>query len=105
MQIASPTLGSYYSGCHYVLRGKMSKIELFGFPTSPYVLKVAAYLGFKHLEYEFIGVNPLNYQELSFAKVRQVPVIRSGDEWCFDSDQIALWLEQRFPERPLLPQE
>ncbi len=81
----------------------LGPIKLYGFPTSPYVLKVAGYLGFKHLSYEFVGVNPVNFEQIAFSNQRQVPVLQIEDEWKNDSDNIAVWLDELFPQRPLLP--
>ncbi len=80
-------------------------ITLYGFPTSPYVLKVAGCLGFKQLDFQFVGVSPINYRQIAFTGTRQVPVLKVGDDWRSDSDDIALWLEELFPERPLLPEQ
>lgn len=81
------------------------RIELFGFPTSPYTLKVAGYLGLKGLNYRFIGVSPITYREVAFATRRQVPVLKVNDEWRQDSDDIGVWLDALFPDTPLLPSE
>ena len=70
-----------------------SAIELYGFPTSPYTMKVAGYLCYKNLNFQFIGVNPASFQEVAFSNVQQVPILKIGDEWRGDSDRIALWLE------------
>ena len=78
-------------------------IELFGFPTSPYTMKVAGYLEYKQLNYRFTGVNPISYREVRFSDVRQVPILKIGEDWLADSDDIALWLDDVFPQRPLLP--
>lgn len=79
-------------------------IKLYGFPTSPYVAKVAGYLVYKNLRYEFVGVNPLNFEQIMFTKQRQVPVLQIGSQWKKESDDIALWLDELFPKMPLLPE-
>ncbi len=79
------------------------EIELYGFPTSPYTLKVVGYLGYKKLHYRFRGVSPINYREINFTKLRRVPVLRIGSEWREDSDHIGLWIDEKFPETALLP--
>lgn len=81
-----------------------ANIELFGFPTSPYTIKVAGCLGFKQLGYQFTGVNPITYREIAFTGFRQVPVLQIGDECREDSDNIARWLDESFSHRPLLPE-
>jgi len=82
-----------------------TEIELFGFPTSPYTMKVAGYLEYKQLNYRFTGVNPINYREVRFANVRQVPILKIGEDWRADSDDIAPWLDDRYRHRPLLPDD
>lgn len=75
----------------------MSEIKLFAFPTSPYAMKVACYLAFRQLDYQFIGVSPINFQQIRFTGKRQVPVLQIGDEWKLESQHIMLWLEEVYP--------
>ncbi len=82
----------------------MADIKLYGYSTSPFVRKVAACLYYKHLPFEHIPVNPVDPDRMiGFTGGRQVPVLAIGDEWKLDSTPIAIWLDERYPERPLLP--
>ena len=84
----------------------MSDIKLYGYATSPFVRKVAACLYYKKLSFEHVPVNPVDPKTtIGFTGGTQVPVLTIGDEWKTDSTPIALWLDETFPERPLLPQE
>lgn len=84
----------------------MSDIKLYGYSTSPFVRKVAACLYYKQLPFEHVPVNPVDPANvLAITGKRQVPVLTIGDEWKLDSTPIALWLDEVFPERPLLPKD
>ncbi len=37
----------------------MDEITLYGYATSPYVMKVGCYLQYKKLPFEFVSVNPI----------------------------------------------
>ncbi len=78
------------------------KIKLYGYPTSPFVLKTSCHLKYKQLPFEFVAVNPITREQIKFSNQQQVPVLSIGDEWKNDSSPIAIWLDQRFPERPIL---
>ena len=80
----------------------MTDIKLYGYSTSPYVRKVGCCLYYKDLPFEFIPVNPLEPKEIAFTGQTQVPVLQIGDEWRTDSTPLALWLDELFPEKPLL---
>lgn len=79
------------------------EIELYSYTISPYGQKVAAYLKYKRLDYRYIAVNPMTSAELSFSKQTQVPVVKIGGEWRKESSEIGLWLDELYPEKPLLP--
>lgn len=83
----------------------MAAIQLFAYPTSPYAQKVGCYLKFKQLDYALVGVNPINNDQIKFTRQRQVPVLQIDDEWRKESSELGLWLEQRYPERPILPSD
>lgn len=83
----------------------MSDIQLFSYPTSPYAQKVGCYLKFKKIDFNLVGVNPLNNEQIKFTEQRQVPVLKIGDEWRKDSSQLGLWLEELFPSNPMLPND
>lgn len=80
----------------------MEKITLYGYPTSPYVMKVACFLNYKQLPYRYVPVNPVNPKEIKFTEQKQVPVLSIGDEWRKDSTDIGIWLNERFSHRNIL---
>jgi len=72
------------------------------------VRKVGCCLYYKDLPFEFIPVNPMEPKEIAFTGQTQVPVLQIGNEWRTDSTPLAIWLDESFPEKPLLgktPQE
>lgn len=77
-------------------------VELFAFPTSPYAMKVGCYLAYKGLDYQLVGVSPISFRQVDFTGKRQVPVLRIADEWKLESQEIGIWLEDRFPGNFLL---
>jgi glutathione S-transferase len=81
----------------------MSHIQLFSYPTSPYAQKVGCYLKFKKLDFKLIAVNPMTNEQIRFTRQRQVPVLQIGDEWRKDSSELGLWLDELYPEYPMLP--
>ena len=82
----------------------MSKIELYGYATSPYVRKVGCFLYFKKLDFDFVPVNPIAAAEaLEFVGGTQVPVLMIDGEPRRESSELAHWLDERFPDRPLCP--
>ena len=86
----------------------MLNIKLYGYSTSPFVRKVGCCLFYKDLPFEFIPVNPMEPKEIAFTGQTQVPVLQIGNEWRTDSTLLAIWLDELFPEKPLLgktPQE
>lgn len=83
----------------------MNHIQLFSYPTSPYAQKVGCYLKFKQLDFDLIGVNPLNNEQIKFTRQRQVPVLQIGDEWRKNSSDLGVWLDELYPEKPLLPSD
>ncbi len=83
----------------------MSDIQLFSYPTSPYAQKVACYLNYKQIDFKFIGVNPITNAEIAFTEQRQVPVLKIGNDWRKESSELGIWLEQLYPQRPILPDD
>lgn len=78
------------------------KIELYGYTTSPYVRKVSCYLYYKRLDFDFIGVSPVEPDKtIGFSDGTQVPVLKVGDEWRRDSSAIGVWLDSLFPGKTL----
>ena len=83
----------------------MTDITLYGYATSPFVRKVGCFLHYKGLPFKFVGVNPINPEVIAFSGGRQVPVLKIGDEWRRESTELGLWLDELFPEKPLLPSD
>ena len=81
----------------------MSTIQLFSYSTSPYAQKVGCYLKYKQLDFKFVPVNPIRNDQIAFTRQRQVPVLQIGDDWRKESSELGLWLDELYPERPLLP--
>lgn len=77
-------------------------ITLYGFVTSPYVQKVATYLTYKNLTYDFVNVDPVRPTQIRFSNQRKVPVLMIDNEWRTESSQIGMWMDEKFPEKPLL---
>jgi len=77
-------------------------IRLYSYAMSPYAAKVHCFLLFKRLGFECFYINPLRVaRDLPLG--RQIPVLTVGAESRADSTPIGLWLDELFPERPLLP--
>lgn len=75
-------------------------------PFSTNVERVALAAGHKGIEIDWIDVDPADrspVEELSGQPL--VPVLVTGDEVVSDSPRILDWLEDRFPEPPLLPRD
>ena len=81
----------------------MSEIQLFSYPTSPYAQKVGCYLKYKKLDFKLVGVNPIDNGEIAFTRQKQVPVLQIGDQWRKESSEIGIWLDELYPEQPILP--
>jgi glutathione S-transferase len=82
-------------------------LELYQFELSQYSEKVRLILDYKQLEYRKIEVTPGFGQIELFQKSgsRQVPVLKDGSTYIADSTEIALYLERKYPDRPILPQD
>ena len=78
---------------------------LYQFPISHYCEKTRWHLEHKGLEYRvdnlFPGLHRLKSQRL--AGIRTLPILQDGENSIGDSTQIALYLEQHYPDKPLLP--
>jgi glutathione S-transferase len=75
---------------------------------SPYGRKVAIALQEKGLDYEVIYDRPWNEGSCTphYNPLEQLPILVSEDgENIYDSPYILEWLEARFPQPPLLPEE
>ena len=78
-------------------------IRLYSYPTSPYAQKVGCYLKYKKLDFELVGVNPITSAEIRFTGQKRVPVLKIGDEWRLESSELGLWLDELYPEIPIMP--
>ena len=80
----------------------MADIVFYDWPYSPFCMKVRAILDWKDIEYR--AVNPMAARGLLRARgTGKVPAIQIDGLFVTDSTNIALALEERFPEPPLLP--
>lgn len=82
-------------------------LELYQFEMSQFSEKVRLILDYKGLEYRKIEVKPGvgQLEVFQMSGQRQVPVLKDADTVISDSTEIALYLERRYPERPLIPMD
>jgi glutathione S-transferase len=79
---------------------------LYTYNISPYAAKVRAILRYKGLRFEERTVHPLKrgvLKELSGQK--KVPVLDDGGRVIADSTRIARYLDDNYPEKPVIPSE
>ncbi|OCQ95759.1 glutathione S-transferase [Nostoc sp. MBR 210] len=81
-------------------------LELYQWELSQYSEKVRLILDYKGLEYRKIEVTPgIGQIELfRLTGQRQVPVLKDGNRYIADSTEIAKYVDAKYPERPLIPQ-
>jgi glutathione S-transferase len=80
-------------------------MKIIGSYVSPYVRKVLACLALKGLDYEIDPITPF-YGDDEFERLsplRRIPVLIDGDLTLCDSSVICAWLDEAYPQRPLLP--
>ncbi|MEA3029575.1 MAG: glutathione S-transferase [Sphingomonadales bacterium] len=80
-------------------------MKIIGSYVSPYVRKVLACLALKGLDYEIDPITPF-FGDEEFARLsplRRIPVLIHGDLVLTDSSVICAWLDEAWPDRPLLP--
>ena len=82
-------------------------LELYQFELSHYSEKVRLILDYKQLEYRKIEVTPGvgQIELMQKSGSRQVPVLKDGSTYVSDSTEIALYLERKYPERPIIPSD
>ncbi|MBE9004771.1 glutathione S-transferase family protein [Fortiea sp. LEGE XX443] len=82
-------------------------LELYQWELSQYSEKVRLILDYKGLEYRKIEVTPgIGQIELfRLTGQKQVPVLKDGHKYIADSTEIAKYLDLKYPERPLIPQD
>jgi len=82
-------------------------LELYQFELSHFSEKVRLILDYKQLEYRKIEVTPGvgQIELMQKSGSRQVPVLKDGSTYVSDSTEIALYLERKYPERPIFPSD
>jgi glutathione S-transferase len=81
-------------------------LRLYRIPHSTNAERVALALAHKGLEAESVWVDPADRSEVRKVSGQTlVPVLVDGDEIVADSTRILGHLEQRFPQRPLFPED
>ncbi|HTF02001.1 MAG TPA: glutathione S-transferase family protein, partial [Bradyrhizobium sp.] len=80
-------------------------MKVIGNYISPYVRKVLACLHLKGLSYEIDPIIPFYTGEdlTKLNPLRRIPVLIDGDLTLCDSSVICQYLEEAYPDRPLLP--
>jgi glutathione S-transferase len=82
-------------------------LELYQFELSHYSEKVRLMLDYKGLAYRKIEVTP-GIGQLDVFRMsgqRRLPVLKDGNEVVADSTAIAKYLDQKYPDRPLIPRD
>lgn len=82
-------------------------LELHQFELSHYCEKIRLILDYKGLPYRKVEVTP-GIGQIDLFRLsgqRQVPVLKDGAEVIADSTAIALYLDRKYPERPIIPTE
>ncbi len=80
-------------------------LELYQFELSHYSEKVRFILDYKGLPYRKVEVTP-GIGQIDLFRMsgqRQVPVLKDENEIIVDSTAIALYLEEKYPEKPIIP--
>jgi glutathione S-transferase len=81
-------------------------LRLYRIPHSTNVERVALALAHKGLEAEPVWVDPADRSEVKkVSRQTLVPVLVDGDEVITDSTHILEHLEERYPQRPLFPED
>ena len=80
-------------------------MKIIGSFVSPYVRKVLACLELKGIDYEIDPITPFfgNDEFERLSPLRRIPVLIDGDLVLSDSSVIAAYIDDAFPEPPLLP--
>ena len=82
-------------------------IELYQFELSHYCEKIRFILDYKGLAYKKVEVTPGvgQFDLFQLSGQRQVPVLKDGSTVVADSTAIARYLEETYPDRPIIPTE
>jgi glutathione S-transferase len=82
-------------------------VTIIGSFVSPYVRKVLACLNLKGVPYEVDPITPFyggdEFERLS--PLRRIPVLIDGDFSASDSSVICMYLDEAYPDHPLLPSD
>jgi glutathione S-transferase len=80
-------------------------VKIIGSYVSPYVRKVLACLALKGLDYEIDPITPFygNDEFGRLSPLRRIPVLIDGDLVLSDSSVICAYLDEAWPQPPLLP--
>ena len=80
-------------------------MKIIGSFVSPYVRKVLACLELKGLDYRVDPITPFfgNDEFERLSPLRRIPVLIDGDVTLSDSSVICAYLDEAYPQRPLLP--
>lgn len=81
--------------------------RLYQFPLSLYCEKTRWNLDWKRLEYRTVDMMPGAHAFTAWrlARQRSLPILQDGQDCIGDSTRIALYLEQHYPQHPLLPSD
>ncbi|NJN75757.1 MAG: glutathione S-transferase family protein [Synechococcaceae cyanobacterium RL_1_2] len=82
-------------------------IQLYQFELSQFSEKVRFILDYKGLEYKKVEVTPGvgQIEVFQLSGQRQVPIIKDGDTIVADSTEIALYLDRKYPDKPIIPSD
>ena len=85
-------------------------MTLYGYFRSSTSYRTRIAMNLKQLDYDYIAVNLAKDEQLeaAFQSINPqglVPVLQVDDLWLYQSPAILEWLEEVYPEHPLLPKE
>jgi len=82
-------------------------MQIFGFPTSPFVRKVLVIAAEKGVDVELVDATPHKPtpEFLAASPFRMMPAMQDGTFTLPDSTAIAFYLDAKYPDPPLLPAE
>ena len=83
----------------------ITPLRVMGSKISYYTGKFEGYLRYKEIPYEFVAMTPGVRREVTRRTgAAQMPAVRLADgRWMTDTTPMIAWLEQRFPDPPVIP--